>query len=81
VESVIVDGRLVMQDRRILTVDEAEVREAIERVIPGVRKSLSEVRSRLAPIEGKLQLAAAKTWATDIGVHRFIGHNIMERGK
>jgi cytosine/adenosine deaminase-related metal-dependent hydrolase len=81
VESVIVDGRLVMQDRRILTVDEAEVREAIERVIPGVRKSLAEVRSRLAPIEGKLQLAAAKTWATDIGVHRFIGHNIMERGK
>ena len=54
VETVIVDGRVIMRDRRILKVDEAEVREAVERVLPGVQKSLPEVRARIAPIEGKL---------------------------
>ena len=54
VETVIVDGRVIMQDRRILKVDEAKVRETVERVLPGVQKSLPEVRARIAPIEGKL---------------------------
>lgn len=73
VETVIVEGRVVMQDRRILTVDEAEVRATVERVVPGVRRSLAEVRERIAPIEDKLRLAERKTWATDLGVHRFVG--------
>lgn len=73
VETVLVDGRIVMLERRILTVDEGEVREAVARVLPDVMKSLAEVRARLAPIHEKLELAAAKTWATDIGVHRHFG--------
>ncbi len=74
VETVIVDGRVIMQDRRILTVDEAEVRETVERVLPGVQKSLAEIRARIAPIEGKLGLAESKTWATDLGVNRYVGY-------
>jgi 5-methylthioadenosine/S-adenosylhomocysteine deaminase len=72
VETVIVDGRVVMQDRRILTVDETALREEVERVVPGVRQSLEQVRARLAPIREQLELAAAKTWATDLGIERYV---------
>ncbi len=70
VETVIIDGRVVMEQRRLLTVDEAALREEVERAMPPLLRDLAAVRERLRPIEGGLLEAQTRTWNTDIGVER-----------
>jgi len=76
VESVIIDGRLVMSERRILTVDEDALYRDVAEVMPDLLRELSAIRERLAPIRPYIAAAEARTWATDIGVERYVaGHH------
>jgi hypothetical protein len=45
----VIDGRLVMQDRRVVTVDEAEIHRALCRHRPSWQQRLVELGAQLPP--------------------------------
>lgn len=72
VESVIVDGQVVMHQRRVKTIDE----EALRREVEGLMRhfiadyeAVVESRRRALPY---MRDAHRRVWETDIGLHRFI---------
>ena len=73
VETVVVDGRIVMENDRVRTVDEAALRRTVEAAMVDLRKDMGDVRARIDPIRGYLDEAYRRTWAEDIGVHRYLG--------
>lgn len=72
VETVIVDGRIVMLDRRILTVDEVELRRDVSALMPKLMADIEAIKLRLDPVQPMIDEAQKRTWNTDIGVNCFV---------
>ena len=72
VETVIVDGRIVMLERRLLTIDEAALARAVEDVMPTLRRDLGEVRERIRPIVPLLLEANRRIGREEIGLSRYL---------
>ena len=73
IETVIVDGRVVMENRRILTINEATLRGHVNDAIEAFRVDADKVianTNRLAPY---LIEADRKVWAHELGFGRYIG--------
>jgi cytosine/adenosine deaminase-related metal-dependent hydrolase len=73
VDSVIVDGRVVMKNRRITTVDE----DALRREVAGLMRHFiadydAVVASRKRALPYMLE-AHRRVWQSDIGLNRFVG--------
>jgi 5-methylthioadenosine/S-adenosylhomocysteine deaminase len=72
VTMVIVDGRVVMHDRVVQTVDEAELRDELARIVPSFRADAEKVFARTARLRPSILEADRRIWLEDIGIDRFV---------
>jgi 5-methylthioadenosine/S-adenosylhomocysteine deaminase len=72
VETTIVDGRIVMRDRRLLTIDEAAFGAELREVMQGFRRDFAQVVTRHAPIVPYLLEANRRVAAEPLGAYPFV---------
>ena len=68
-----VDGRFVVRNRSITTVDERSLREEVEELMVELRRDLESVVDRIDGLMPYLLKAHRMTWEADIGLERYIG--------
>jgi cytosine/adenosine deaminase-related metal-dependent hydrolase len=72
VETVIVDGEVVMRERRVTTIDEAALREELAALMPAYRRDFASVARANAPIIPYLLAANERLKSHDVGLDRFV---------
>src|SRR5205814_9205860 len=81
VDSVMTDGRMVMEEGRVTTIDEEalrkEVRELMKFFIRDYEKVV-ETRARALPF---MQEAHRRMWEGDVGMNRFINPGHRDAGR
>jgi 5-methylthioadenosine/S-adenosylhomocysteine deaminase len=70
VKHVIVDGAVVVRDRRLTTMDEDDIYTAVEAVMPGFRKDFAAISQRVRKLQPWLDQAHAKFVATPMEYDR-----------
>jgi guanine deaminase len=72
VETVIVDGEVVIDQGRSCRIDEEALFETVARLMPGLRSDLAKVQERNRAIAPYLRKAHELTLREDVGINRFI---------
>ncbi len=72
VETVIVDGEVVMHERRVTTIDEAALREELAALMPAFRRDFARVAKASAPVIPYLLAANERLKSHDVGPDRFV---------
>jgi 5-methylthioadenosine/S-adenosylhomocysteine deaminase len=70
VRHVLVDGKVVVRDRRLTTMDEDEIYDAVAAVMPGFRKDFAAISERVKRLQPWLDQAHAKFVATEMEFDR-----------
>ena len=70
VRHVVVDGKVVVRDRQLTTVDEATIYEAVKAVMPGFRKDFAAISGRVARLQPYLNQAHRKIMAAELDIER-----------
>jgi 5-methylthioadenosine/S-adenosylhomocysteine deaminase len=72
VDTVIVNGRVVMRDRNIITVDESELHRELADRMPGYRAEYEEMVKGSGPLRRAFAEQSRKVNEQDVGVDRFL---------
>jgi 5-methylthioadenosine/S-adenosylhomocysteine deaminase len=72
VETVVVDGQVVVQNRKVITIDEAALQEEVAELMGPLLGDLRSVTARLTEMTPYLEEAGRRALAVDIGVSRYI---------
>jgi len=70
VRDVMVDGRLVVREGRVTTVDVAAIRAEVRATMPALLADLETVRERIGPLAPMIREAERRTSEADLGVRR-----------
>jgi 5-methylthioadenosine/S-adenosylhomocysteine deaminase len=70
VRHVIVDGRVVVRDRALTTVDEATIYDAVKVVMPEFRRDFTTISQRVAKLQPWLDQAHRKIMAAELDIER-----------
>jgi cytosine/adenosine deaminase-related metal-dependent hydrolase len=73
VETVIIEGQVVMRDRTVLTIDEVALRAELEAVVPDFRRDAEAVIGRAAKLRPYILEADRRIWSHDLGFSRYVG--------
>lgn len=73
VETVVVDGKVVVDQRKVVSIDEAALYAEASELAKELMKDLEGVQGRLKDFLPYLLEAHRKTWAEDVGTHRYVG--------
>jgi cytosine/adenosine deaminase-related metal-dependent hydrolase len=72
VETVIIDGRIVMRDRVIQTIDEKALSAQVKEIMPGFRSDADVVAARTARLRPYILEADRRIWREDVGLNRYV---------
>ncbi len=70
VETVVVDGRVVLREGKLETMDEAAILREVEELQPAFIKDFKEISARVASLDPYIREAHRRTWAEDVGTNR-----------
>jgi cytosine/adenosine deaminase-related metal-dependent hydrolase len=73
VETVMVDGRVVVASGRAISIDEASLRSLVERVMPVVQRDVARWRADFAQVRPYLEEVQRRSWADPHPTNRFVG--------
>ena len=80
IDTVLVGGRPVVRDGRLMTVDEAALAAAVEEIAPAFRRDAQVLAARNADLAAPLLNASRKAWKIPLGFERFIGRGPSSGG-
>ena len=70
VRHVIVDGKVVVRDRRLTTLDEATIYEAVKAVMPAFRRDFAVISERVAKLQPYLHRAHSQIMTAPLDIER-----------
>jgi guanine deaminase len=70
VETVVVDGRVVLREGRLETMDEAEILREVAELQPGFIEDFNAISARVEALDPYIREAHRRTWAEDVGTNR-----------
>jgi guanine deaminase len=70
VRHVIVDGKVVVRDRQLTTLDETTVYEAVKAVMPGFRRDFAAIAERVAKLQPYLDRAHRHIMSAELDIER-----------
>ena len=70
VRTVLVDGAVVVRDRKLASVDEATIYDAVKAVMPGFRKDFDVISARVAKLQPWLDRAHKRIMDAELDIER-----------
>jgi guanine deaminase len=74
VETVIVDGQIVLHDRIATKISEQDLYQEVNSLMPKLKSDMKQVLERNSKMHRELLEAWRQTWNTDIGLNRYVGN-------
>tara|TARA_B100001123_G_scaffold429733_1_gene548673 strand:+ start:596 stop:2122 length:1527 start_codon:yes stop_codon:yes gene_type:complete len=74
VETVIVDGQTVLKDRTATKINERDLYQEVNSLMPKLKSDMEQVLERNSKMHRELLEAWRQTWNTDIGLNRYVGN-------